>query len=165
MLPQTKDPAIVELKSIVETKLAIPTTFMEATWNEANQKFDGLKEADFPVFLYLTQGKNRNKFNEAGLIKRRLKITGFLLNKIDQAAIESLSSEDLNSLKNQMRQLAENLMYWINLSPLSISEDGGVNEWDSDSVMEQGDANLYGQAVVFDWSIVTATNGYYNNPG
>jgi hypothetical protein len=163
-LPKVKDPAILELETIVTTRLAIPCSFMFGNMKENNVGVDTLDPVnDFPVFVLLSAGKgNKQSVNEAGMIQRSFEVAGFFLNRSDEATISSLKTEELNPLLNQMRQLGENLMYWINKSTLSIN--GGVDEWDANEVYSQHDASLYGYAFTFKWTVNTGTSGYYNSP-
>ena len=59
-----------------------------------------------------------------------------------------------------MEKLAQNIMYWINRSPLSV--DGGVNKWKADNLYTQFDSNLFGKGLDFEWTVFTGTSGYYN---
>lgn len=161
-LPKVKDPMIVELKSICETKLAIPTKFIEANLKEANFGVDDLKDSDFPVLVFVTSRGSDNDVNEAGEIQRESQLLCLLLNRLDNPT-KDYSSSETNDLIYQMYQLAQNLQYWINKSGLSV--DGGVNKWKNENLFEQFDAHLFGQQLNFGWKVNTGTTGYYNNPG
>jgi hypothetical protein len=159
-LPKVKDPMILELKAICETKLAMPVTFIEANLSEANFGLDDLSDAQFPVLVYVTNKGSENEFNEANEIQRKAKLYCLLLNRVD-GTTKDYASAEINSLLYQMYQLGQNLQYWINKSSLSV--DGGVDKWKSDNLYEQFDAHLFGQGLDFEWRVNTSTNGYYNN--
>ena len=165
-IPKVKDPAILELQNIVENKLAMPTKFVYANLFEANFEMDKLIDIEFPVFIFVVASKNNNKTVQSNEIYRKVKVYGFMLNKMDpsksDAATAEIKSFDILDSIYQMRQLAWNLQYFVNLSPLSVN--AGVDKWDDEDVYQKFDAHLFGVAVTFDWEIQTGTNGYYNFP-
>lgn len=161
-LPKVKDPLITELKTICESRLAIPTKFVEANLAEANFGLDQLLPTDFPCLVYITSKGSDNEIVEAGEIHRRAQVNALLLNSVPSATSD-ISSGEVNDYIYQMYQLSQNLMYWINKSTLSVN--GGVDKWKSDSLFEQFDAQLFGQGLTFEWRIRTGTTGYYNAPG
>lgn len=154
-LLNTKDPAIIELESIVRNRLRVSCNFIVADLTEANFGVDALDGApgspDFPVFVYLKQGKNTYEVGEAHVYDRNLKLYGFLLNHIDEATMKGLSSAELGATVYLMRQLCENLVYQINQSSLSVA--GGVDKFEIDDIFEKFDANLYGCAISLDWDV------------
>jgi hypothetical protein len=161
-LPKQKDPLVVELERICKEDLVTPTTFVHANMEEANFGLDQLSDIEFPVLVHIASNRNRTKVNEAHHLIRTVKVTALLLNRIPLDTLEYKSGE-VNAEVNFMRQLGENLIYWINKSDLSVN--GGVSDFESDDVYQRMDAHLFGQAMSFDWSLDTATTGYYNNPG
>jgi hypothetical protein len=156
---QVKDPIVVELERVCGT-LAQPLKFMHANLNEANFSVDQLPKSDFPVFVFVATTKNRTKINEAGHYIRTAKVVCMILDKIDGQTMD-FSSDSVNGTINRTRLLADNLIYWLNRSPLSVN--GGVEEFESDNVYQELDANLFGQGISFDWTVDTGTNGYYNS--
>jgi hypothetical protein len=161
-IPKTDDIIVTELKRICEAQLATPVTFVHANMTEANFGLDQMADIQFPVLVHLTGTRNRVKVNEAHHLIRTAKVTLLLLNRLPLETIEFKSGE-VNKEVNFMRKLAENLVYWINKSPFSVN--GGISDFESDDVYQKMDAHLFGQAMAFDWSLDTATTGYYNNPG
>jgi hypothetical protein len=158
-IPKVKDPVIQELQRICETQLALPTTFMEANLAEANYGLDELTDVKFPVLIYVTNKGSDNEFNEAGEVQRTLRIYALLLNRVDNPTT-GFDSSEVNATLYQVEQLAQNLQYWINRSPLSV--DGGVDKWKSDNLYAQFDAHLFGKGLDFQWKVNTGTSGYYN---
>lgn len=162
-LPKVKDPALLELETICKTRLAVPCSFIYADLYEANFGLDNLDpELEFPVFVHVANGKNKNGFLKTGEIQRTIPVKGYLLDRTDDATIDSNKSYEINDSINRMRQLGENLMYWINRSRLSV--DGGVEKWNSDDRYQLFDANLHGQFLEFDWTVQTGSTGFYNTP-
>jgi hypothetical protein len=161
-IQKVKDPIVTELEAICKTRLAMPVTFIHADLYEANFGLDQLDKLAFPVLVHVANTSNKVSINEAGHQIRKVKVLCWLLNRAPDGSAPDLKSYDINDLVNQMRQLAENLIYWINKS--SISVDGGVNDFESTDLYQKFDAHLYGQGVSFEWSIDTATNGYHNTP-
>lgn len=158
-IPKIKDPIIQELDRICKTQLAMPTTFMEANLSEANYGLDELTDTDFPVLIYVTSKGSDNEFNEAGEVQRNVRVYALLLNRVDNPTTD-FNSEDVNSYLYQMEQLAQNLAYWINKSPISV--DGGIDKWKADRLYQQFDAHLFGVGLDFEWTVSTGTSGYYN---
>lgn len=162
-IPKSKDPVVIELERICQTQLVTPVTFIHATMDEANYGVDQLPDGDFPILLHVAVNRNRNKLQESHNIIRKVRLKLFLL---DRAPLETLDFKagDLNERMNFMRNLGENLVYWINKSPYSVN--GGVNDdWGSDDVYRKFDAHLFGQDMDIEWTFDTGKTGYYNNPG
>lgn len=157
--PIIKDPIVVELERICGI-MAQPLKFLHANLNEANFSVDQLKKDDFPVFVFVSTTKNRTKINEANDYIRTAKVICMILDKIDGQTMD-FSSDAVNGVINRTRLLADNLIYHVNKSPLSVN--GGVEEFESDNVYQELDANLFGQGISFDWIVDTGTNGYYNS--
>lgn len=158
-LTDEKDPLVVELERIVTTQLARPTTFMHANRKEANLGLDQMEGEDvkFPVFLLVATGKSKNKFNEAGVIQRTATVYGLLLEQVSNPTSD-YTTEEVSTITNKMRELGENLAYYLNKSPLAVN--GGVDEWECVDVYAQFDAHLFGVALSFTWTIDTGRTGY-----
>src|SRR4051812_29505700 len=115
-IPLVKDPIVTELKSIVETKLAMPCSFVHANLFEANFGLDRMSkdtEISFPVCVHVSNGKSDNELLETHDVKRKAKVFLLLLNRYD-APTKDYSSVDVNAIIYQMHQLSDNLAYWIN---------------------------------------------------
>lgn len=161
-IPKSKDPIALELETICTTRLAVPVSFVHANMNEANFGLDQMSDEQFPVLVYLTGTRDRNTLDPSHNIKREAKLNLLLLNRLPLDTIEFKSGE-INEAMNFMRQLGENLIYWINRSRYSVN--GGVTDWNSDEVYQRFDAHLFGRAISLDWVLDTGETGYYNNPG
>lgn len=161
--PTVKDPIIVELKRICETQLAIPTTFREAAdYTEAGLLADQLTTDQFPVLFYLNSPGGSNELNEANEITRTISMDLLILSNAADPTAE-YTAEEKNAMIYQMHRLAQNLSYWLNKSPLSV--EGGLDKWKNKNIYGIFDAHLFGQGMTFEWSVQTASTGYYNNPG
>lgn len=156
-LIKQKDPILLELKAICESRLAIPVTLVHANLFEANFGLDQLTGIEFPVLVHVATTRSVVEINEAHDHMRTAKIVLLLLDKVDLDTAD-YKSYDLNDSLNRMRNLGENLIYQINRSALSVN--GGVDKYESDNVYQQFDAHLFGQAMSFDWMIDTATAGW-----
>lgn len=160
-IPLERDPIVTELETICKTRLAMPVTFIEADLNEANFGLDQLKGIDFPVLIHVATTRNRYRIQESHNLIRTAKVVCMLLTKQSKDGdTKDYSSYNLSLEINRMRQLGENLVYWINKSSKSVA--GGVEDWESDNVMQEFDSHLFGQAITFDWTLDTGKTGYYN---
>lgn len=169
MLIEGKDQITIELERIVTTELTMPCSFIHANLAEANYGLDELDKVSFPVFVFVAQGKNRSRINNAGNIIRRVEIFGMLLNSKGDQATSDYKSSDVNDIIFQMYQLGQNLMYQVNKSELSRSSDDteacGVSEWQSDEIYAKFDSHLFGHGITFTWTVNTGVNGYHQKFG
>lgn len=161
-IPKSKDPIALELETICTSRLAVPVSFVHANMNEANFGLDQMSDEQFPVLVYITGTRNKVDLDPSHNLKRTARLNVLLLNRLPLDTLEFKSGE-VNQEVNFMRQLGENLIYWINRSRYSVN--GGVEKFDSDEVYQRFDAHLFGQALSFDWVLDTGETGYYNNPG
>lgn len=161
-IPKSKDPIALELETICTSRLAVPVSFVHANMNEANFGLDQMSDEQFPVLVYITGTRNKADLDPSHNIRRTARLNVLLLNRLPLDTLEFKSGE-VNQEVNFMRQLGENLIYWINRSRYSVN--GGVEKFDSDEVYQRFDAHLFGQALSFDWVLDTGETGYYNNPG
>jgi hypothetical protein len=159
------DPAIQELKTIVETKLGMKVKFVFANIFEFNDDADLMKDAEFPCFLYFAQDKSKNKIGQAGAIVRTIPIAGMMLDQYESPTPD-YKSEVVQPIINRCRQLTENLVFFINKSQYSRIQDekiqGGVNNFNADAVYGKSDKHLFGVAVTMDWTMSEQTAGYHN---
>jgi hypothetical protein len=160
MIPQSNDPAILELKRIVEEELTNKCSFMYANMHEANFGLDKLeKEEEFPVFVLLANDKSTNKVTDTGLIIRTIEVYGLMLNSVDDPTID-YSSEDIDPYVNQMRLLCDNLIHRLNHS--SITElTQTIEEYEFSKIYEKFDRHLFGGGLSFKWSVNTQSTGCY----
>lgn len=161
-IPKSKDPVVIELERICKTQLAIPTEFVHASMGEANFGLDQLEDVNFPVLVHLATNRNKNELEPSHNIMRTVRMQLLLLDRVPLETVD-FKAADVNERINLMRNLGENLIYWINKSPYSVN--GGVADWNSDDVYQRMDAHLFGQAMEIEWKLDTGETGYYNNPG
>lgn len=163
MIPEGKDPYILELERICNNDLEIIASFVEANIFESNIELDKISDdrnLKFPVcVLVVTEAPNRYKIGETLELKRKVPVTLMLLDKYEQKTIDYKSSE-VNPTINKMRMLGENLIFNINKSYLSVA--AGVDDFTIDPIYNKTDANLYGVGMVFDWDISTGVSGCYH---
>ncbi len=161
-IPKSKDPIVTELERICSTQLAVPVTFVHANMSEANFGLDQVAIEQFPVLVHLATTRNQYELEESHNLTRTARLTLLLLNRVPLDTVEYKAAE-VNQDINFMRQLAENLVYWINKSPYSVN--GGVSSFSSDDIYQRMDAHLFGQGISLEWKMDTGHTGYYNNPG
>lgn len=159
MISKTEDPAITELKRIVENDLSINCSFMYANLFEANFGLDELiLNQQFPVFLFIATDKSANRIIQSGLILRDVTVVGMLLNTLDAEATIEYKSKDVSPYIDEMRQLADNLIYNINKSSLTY-EPNTITNYSIDKVYSKFDAHLFGVGLTFTWTINTSSRG------
>lgn len=155
MILEQPDQMVTELEEICKSRMVTPITFFHAQMKEANLGMDRIPVVDFPVLVHIATTSNKIKIIENGNMIRTAKMVCLMLTakpSIDSAAY------DVNQEINRMKQLAENLIYWINRSTHSIN--GGVNEFELDNIYQKFDADLMGVALTFDWTFDTGKTGY-----
>jgi hypothetical protein len=159
MITKTEDPAITELKRIVENDLSINCSFMYANLFEANFGLDELiMNQEFPVFLFIATDKSANRIIQSGLILRDVTVVGMLLNTLDAEATIEYKSKDVSPYIDEMRQLADNLIFNINKSSLTY-EPNAITNYSIDKVYSKFDAHLFGVGLTFTWTINTSSRG------
>lgn len=157
---RVKDPLVTELEKIVTTQLVEPVTFIHANLLEANFGLDQIgPDVSFPVCVHVATGKSKVSVNEGGDWDRVADVYLLLLQRYDAPTVD-YASKDVSDIVWQMHQLALNLMYFINKSPISVA--GGVDDVELTDVYQKFDSHLFGQAVKFTWEIDEATSGYIN---
>lgn len=168
MIQLENDPAIAEIKRIVENELRNSCKFMYANLHEANYGLDGLDDEDeFPVFLFIASDKSTNKTTESGLIIRTIEVFGMMLNSEskdpssdpDRPTID-YTSEEIDPYINQMRSLCDNLIYNLNKSSLSYVQEP-IQEWEFTKIYEKFDRHLFGGGLSFKWSVNLGINGCF----
>jgi hypothetical protein len=158
MIIRQDDPAVVELKRIVETQLALKCQFLYANLAEANFGLDQIKQMDIaPIFIFFANDKSQNKTTETGLIVRTIPVVGMMLQPIELAAADYSSAEAAPYI-NEMRELNDNMVYNINKSPLSYKPEP-VTEWSFDKVYAKFDKYLFGGGTQFNWAFNTGKRG------
>ena len=154
-----EDPAVTELRRIVESELPIATKFIYANLFEANFGLDQLSQSEeFPVFLFIANDKSTNRLTETGLIVRDVSVTGMLLNSIPANETMDFKTEDVSPYIEQMRQLGDSLIYQINKSSMTYPTSPILN-YTFDKVYAKFDAHLFGVGMTFTWSINTYSRG------
>jgi len=155
MILEQPDPMVTELEAICTGRMVTPLTFFHAQMKEANLGMDRIPAVDFPVLVHIATTENKVKIIETGNMIRTAKLYCLLLTakpSLDAAAY------DVNQEINKMRQLGENMIYWINKSTYSVN--GGVNDFQMDNIYQKFDADLMGVAITFDWTFDTGKSGY-----
>ena len=159
MITQTEDPVITELKRVVTEDLSIDCSFMYANLFEANFGLDELSMTEeFPVFLFIASDKSTNRIIQSGLILRDVTVVGMLLNSIPRDETIEFKSKDVSPYIDQMRQLADNLIYNLNLSSLTY-EPNTIASYSIDKVYSKFDSHLFGVGITFTWTINTGSRG------
>lgn len=169
-IEKVKDPLLLELERIAKNELAIPCTFLHADLFEANFGLDHIAadtEIAFPVLLHVANGKNQNTPTQSSNMIRKAKVYCLLLQRYDDKPTSGYSSEKANDLIYAMHQLADNLIFWINKSPLSVGSDNagkscGTDQVDMVDVYGKFDADLFGVGLEFTWTVDKGSNGYLN---
>jgi hypothetical protein len=157
-MDQRNDPAIIELKRIVENELDSPVTFVYANFTEANFGIDEIETTeDKPAFVFLSTDQSKNRTTESGLIVRRISVVGMMLMSVDSGTNE-LSSEEANVYIYKMHKLINNMIFKLNKSQLTHKENPIV-EWDLNKVYEKFDKSLVGAATIFNWDFNTNSRG------
>jgi hypothetical protein len=162
-LQTVPDPIVTELEKIVTSQLVVPCSFVYANLLEANFGLDQMdpQQVKFPVFMLIATGRSKMTRNEANSIIRKATVYGLLLDQVANPTLD-YDSKEVSDIVNKMRQLADNMAYYIDRSPMSVN--GGVDEWEAVDSFAKSDAHLFGQAVSFTWEIDTHTTGYLNPP-
>lgn len=159
IIRQIEDPAITELQRIIENDLSLDCSFLYANLFEANFGLDELSQYEqFPVFLFIANDKSNNRILPSGLIVRDVTVIGMLLNSIPADATIDFRSKDVSPYIEQMRQLADNLVYNVNNSSLTY-EPSSITSYTLDKIYSKFDSHLFGVGITFTWSINTATRG------
>jgi len=155
---KTEDPAVTELRRIVENELPIGCSFLYANLYEANFGLDGTDEK-FPLFLFVSNDKSKNEIQETGEIYREVNVVGMMLNAREVGEPTSeFSSEELSPAIDEMRQLADALIYAVNNSSLT-SPTLTVDQYDIEKVYAKFDRHLFGVGINFKWTIQTGVRG------
>lgn len=163
MIPEGRDPLVIELERICGNDLEITTSFIEANIFESNIELDKIsddKNLKFPVCVFIvTDASSKYKVGETLELRRKVPVTLMLLDKYEQKTVDYKSSE-VNPTINKMRMLGENLIFNINKSYLSVA--AGVEDFTCDPLYSKSDAHLYGVGMIFDWNISTGVSGCYH---
>lgn len=159
MITRIEDPAITELKRVVENDLAVDCSFMYANLFEANFGLDELNlEQEFPVFLFIATDKSTTRVTNSGLIVRDIVVVGMMLNAIPADGTIDFKSKDVSPYIEEMRQLTDNLIYRINQSPLTYAPSPIMN-YSVDKIYSKFDQHLFGCGITFTWSFNTNSKG------
>ena len=156
----TPDPAVEELRRVVENELFLKCSFVYANLHEANLGLDSLSEdCGFPVFVFLASGRNQEKTTESGLLIRTIDVNGLMLSSTDEPTTD-YSTEDVEPYVNQMRMLCENLIYRLNKSEKTYVLEP-IQEFETTKVYERFDRHLFGCGLTFKWVFNTGVSGCY----
>jgi hypothetical protein len=159
MITRIEDPAITELKRIVENDLSTTCSFMYANLFEANFGLDDLSlQEQFPVFLFIATDKSTTKITTSGLIVRDIVVVGMMLNSIPNDGTIDFKSKDVSPYIEEMRQLTDNLIYNVNKSSLTYAPSP-VQNYSVDKIYSKFDQHLFGCGVTFTWSLNTNSRG------
>jgi hypothetical protein len=163
MLQKIEDPAITELRRIVENALALPVKFIYANIFEVNSFMNELEtEATFPCFVLWSSDKNKYKIEDTGLLTRKLQVVGWMCGRFDSATPD-YSSADVQPLLYQLQQLCENLQWHCGKSYLiNTNVAKPIEEFEADKLYAKSDAHLFVVGVSFTWNIQTANSGCFS---
>lgn len=154
------DPAVTEMKRIVETLLKIKTTFVYANLFEANFGLDSLEGNQFPAFIFVATNQSKEKLDENDSIIRTIPIVGMMVNIIDQSTTD-ITSEEADPYINQMRELGENLVYNLNKSDMTHKLEP-ITDVTYDKIYGRFDKHTFGVGMSFNWAINTLKSGCFS---
>lgn len=162
MIAQTPDPAVIELKRVVETQLKVKTKFVYANLYEANITLDELDdETEFPVFVFLSTAVSREKKDSNGLITRTIPVVGFMLDVKDDPTNE-YTTEDADPYINRMRQLGENLLYNLDKSAFTdLNMPYPSDDCLYEKLYGKFDKHTFGVSMSFNWAFNTGVSGCF----
>ncbi len=140
------------------TKLGM--SFVYGDLQDANLGLDSLESANYPVFVYVAPGKEKNSQDSPGLVNRVVNVFGYILfSKQSQGltdTTEGFNYEDVEPLVQQARNLADRLKSSLEKSSITTLNTDGITGWETNSVYAMGDANLFGcDFIVDEWPITT----------
>lgn len=150
------DVVLFELKNIIENKLNTTCKFIFADMSSANLGVDNLKAEDFPVVLYLAGMKVKNDVEASLAIRKKISMSLFVLERTSRITLD-VNHMEANQILNKCRKICDNIIFQINQSYLSVN--GGVDKFETIDYYEKFDAQLCGQALIFEWDTIPYTTG------
>lgn len=158
MIIRENDPAVQELKRIVETQLSKPCTFVYANLNEANFGMDSVNTEDGkPVFVFVSNDKSKDRVGDGGGIIRTIPVVGLMLQMMENETIDT-TSEEADPYINEMHDLFFNLIFNLNKSPRT-NKDKLITDFEFQKVYHKFDKALFGGGTSFDWEFLTLKRG------
>lgn len=159
MITRTEDPAITELKRVVENDLSIDCSFMYANLFEANFGLDELSVQDeFPVFLFIATDRSTTRVTDSGLLVRDIVVVAMMLNSIPADGTIDFKSKDVSPYIEEMRQLSDNLIFNLNRSSVTYAPSQ-ISSYSVDKIYSKFDSHLFGVGLTFTWSVNTNSRG------
>lgn len=132
------------------TAESLGLTFILAESDEANVILDSKRSIEYPVLVYMAPTKKRNKQVAPNAVQRRLSVFCFILYKMPQATLDA-KTEDARVYTLQAEYKADQLIK--NLNNADITDDDGIESWETNETYAEFDANLHGVTLAFEWPI------------
>lgn len=150
------------LKSVVETRLGTPVTYLDASLSEANVLIDGLDKVKFPVFINIAPNRNkRNTVELQGSITRKIRVSGFILTQPEEKPTSDYDTVKMKPLVRQCELLADKLIHELNAQTVTDKSKNGIVEFEINEIYAKTDGDLYGVAITFLWPVDEQTKGCY----
>lgn len=139
------------LKSVVEDTLGL--LFISATIQEGNLQLDAVKDDQWPVVVYISPVKEKNRQNAPTTVNRTSEVFGFVLYKIKQDTTDE-KTPTIKEVATSAKYIVDKLVK--NLNGLQITDGDGIQEWETNETFSDFDALLHGVQFSFSWKIVDA---------
>ena len=151
---------IETLRDVLETKIGIKVSLIEADLFSANVVTDSLKDdTSFPVFVLIPVMETLNERINRGTTKRKVSVFGFMLTNYEVGQTDDFDFAKVRPVIDSMKYLVDKTIAKLIVADITSKETDkeAIDKYKTVETYSKFDSHLFGVQVIFDWWIIEST--------